>query len=419
MISKFFKRRSTNQKLDKEQDLKIEESSRLFLEAASSTLNLAKDVSSGLRDKINDYSREIEATSNLIPDALIVTDNKGNIQTINQATIDMFEITLEEAKTSNINMLFKDKNNIAIGIDVLKQVVVTTDIKQSCINKYFGIPKHKEPFCVEIRVNHFNATDSDRYIVLVTDITERIHAQELLLQSEEHFRLFGEASCEVMIIHNDDKILDWNNRLTTLTGFSDADLNTMKMLNLFHPYEREKYFIDIQSPNRSFMSLMITKDNQTFDVIVNDNAIVWHGIPARIKIIRDVSNIVDADSLLKLSKERYTFLTESTFDIVVSYDTNYDLTFTNQTFDSYVGSEPRTTMLEFVDQRDHIRMADHIQKLTFDNPVSRILYRVKYHGQTRWLDWIDSVIFSSEGEIIEYTGVGRDVTDYIRRIKDI
>lgn len=524
---------------DLEQNMKIEESNKQFVTAAAATLNMARDVSAGLKDKINDFSKEIEATSAIISDSLFLLDNRGRIVTMNSAASDTFEYDIDELRHKPIDTLFQNNKGLNLSFTDLQEYSNKTyDIKSNVENKCYGVDKNQTRFCVEIKIKTFktSASNQNRYVLLVKDITDRINAEELLLnlvnrqratisalpdnliivdehlnihfivdsctnaiisksdtgknlnnlipldalgqiyktvvsvkqsnhvqschieinrgterkyfearisncgnnflillrdetektiaqlnlkQSEEHFRLFGEASSEAMIIHSEHQILDWNKRLETMTGLNPVEIKLMNALDIFHPYEREKISCELTDSPRSFMSLLLTRDDGFLDIAVNDQPILWRGELARIKIIRDLTNIKDIDNILQLSRQRYQSLTESTFDIVVSYDPNYRITFQNSTFESYFGHTTNVSMRDIIDTRDHQRMDDHISKLSSNNQIGRILYRVKFNNETRWLDWIDRAIFDSENKIIEYNGVGRDVTDYIRRIKDI
>jgi PAS domain-containing protein len=95
---------------DDERLNKVNESYAAFLNAAGDTLTLAQDVTISLRDKIDDYTNQIEATSQVIPDALILVGSDGRIENINVAAERIFGHTRIEVFKKTLADLFVDPN---------------------------------------------------------------------------------------------------------------------------------------------------------------------------------------------------------------------------------------------------------------------------------------------------------------------
>lgn len=522
---------------------KVNESYEAFLNAAGDTLSLAKDITVGLRNRIDDYTSQIEATSLVIPDALILVTPEGTLENVNVAAETIFGYNRADLLTLTLKDLFTDFNG---GVTVAKIEKVfgsanTFELIRTGQLNIRGIKKDHTHFYPNIKISNFTRSDgTTRHMLLVQDITETVLAEqrfirvfdqqvatlkalpdiliminkhmkivqvinssvydtfivddhtgshlknilsaenyaifdsycsridaenpleawsfqvendngsityyearashcgenvlivmrdetdvvitrEELLESEEHFRIFGQASNEAMMIHNGEKILDWNPRLSEMTGYTNLEIAGMRSEDFIHPMERSRIGTCEDQSSKAYTTLFSTKSGESIEVAVNERAVDWKNERARIKVIRDITHLKDVEQLLHLSRERYQSMTENTFDVVVCFGQDLTLTFANQTFMDYFAQEFKpgvTGLLELIDLRDHNRALVHLQTIDAANPVKRTLYRVSYNGETRWLDWIDRAIFADDGNILEYQGVGRDVTDYIKRSKE-
>ncbi len=83
-------------------------------------------------------------------------------------------------------------------------------------------------------------SDADRLLGLLLDITDRREAEERLRESEERFRCLSEASLEAIFIHDDGRIVDVNQALCDLGGYSWHELVGRDGLEIVAPeYRRE------------------------------------------------------------------------------------------------------------------------------------------------------------------------------------
>ncbi|RJQ63567.1 MAG: PAS domain S-box protein [Desulfobacteraceae bacterium] len=74
------------------------------------------------------------------------------------------------------------------------------------------------------------------YLAMHTDITERKHAEEKLLESEERFRVtFKRAGIGMAIVDLDGRIIDSNKALQKMLGFSRSELAEMTFPDITHP----------------------------------------------------------------------------------------------------------------------------------------------------------------------------------------
>lgn len=254
-----------------------------------------------------------------------------------------------------------------------------------------------------------------QWILVFYDTTELKKAYHDLSKTEAHFRAFSDASSESMFIHDYKKLMDWNERAHVLTGYSDAELEKMNPFDLLHPLQREEAMANQRMDgNASYETLFLTKSGEVKEVAVNSRAIEWDNAEARIAIVRDVTEFKDVETQLKTSRERYKTVIDNTIDMVICFNADMEITFSNQTFRDYFDVEVEDingfSLLEIIPESDHKKFQDYMLAMSPDQEIRRGVHRVQRHDEIRWQDWIDRGIFDVEGNLIEIQSVARDIT---------
>jgi PAS domain S-box-containing protein len=253
-----------------------------------------------------------------------------------------------------------------------------------------------------------------RWILVFYDTSELKRAYTDLRKSESHFRAFSEASSESMFIHNDG-IVDWNERLLVLTGYDAAELGKIEPLDFIHPLERENVREKVQSEtSESYETLFLTKQGSVKEVAINSRPIAWENAKAQIIVARDVTEFKDVETQLKTSRERYRTVIDNTIDMVICFNADLEITFSNQTFRDYFDVEVEDingfSLLEIIPPEDHEKFQKYVLSMTPAKEIQRGIHRVKRHDEVRWQDWIDRAVFDAMGNLIEIQSVARDVT---------
>jgi PAS domain S-box-containing protein len=106
---------------------------------------------------------------------------------------------------------------------------------------------------------------------IMRDITERKRAEEALKESEAKFRSVFETSRDFMYISSlDGKIIDYNLSGKEFFGYSDQEIISMTMLDLYHdPEEREKIIEKLKAEGfiQSYEVKLKKKDGSLFDAL--------------------------------------------------------------------------------------------------------------------------------------------------------
>jgi len=118
----------------------------------------------------------------------------------------------------------------------------------------------------------------------------------------------------------------------------------------------------------------------------------------------------------EISQIRYRQIVEDQTELVCRYSTDYHITFANHAYCQAYGATPEEIVgREFfskIPEEEHQMVRDYIASLTKENPVSVTTHRtILADGRIRWVEWKDRAILDDDGNIIEYQGVGRDITE--------
>ncbi|NQU11226.1 PAS domain-containing protein [bacterium] len=124
---------------------------------------------------------------------------------------------------------------------------------------------------------------------------------------------------------------------------------------------------------------------------------------------------VDENEALRQSEARYRAIVEDQIDFVCRFLPDGTLTFVNEAMCRFVGL-PREDLLgrsflPFLPTEDRKCLLSLLQSATPTRPVVNAEHRAnKADGTRGWLQWIDRALYDEQGRLVEFQGVGRDIT---------
>jgi PAS domain S-box-containing protein len=124
------------------------------------------------------------------------------------------------------------------------------------------------------------------------------------------------------------------------------------------------------------------------------------------------------------AEERYRRVVEDQAELICRYRPDFTLTFVNPSYSAVFGKAPEDivgqNILDLVlpEDREHVRA--HLSSLSPARPllVSENRWMLP-DGTARWFEWTDRVILDDAGRVVEYQGVGRDVTEQKLHAQDM
>ena len=131
----------------------------------------------------------------------------------------------------------------------------------------------------------------------VQDITERKFSETRLRESEERFKALHNASFGGIIIHDKGLILECNQGLSEITGYTLEELIGMDGFLLIAPSSRELMMNNIVAGyEKAYEAIGIRKNGEEYPVRIEGKTIPYKGKNVRTTEFRDISDFKQAEA---------------------------------------------------------------------------------------------------------------------------
>ena len=129
--------------------------------------------------------------------------------------------------------------------------------------------------------------------------------------------------------------------------------------------------------------------------------------------------VLDHAAAVEASEARYRAIVEDQSELICRYLPDGTLTFVNGAYCRYFGRTREEligrSFKPFILPEDIPALEQQLAALSRLHPVSTLEHRVMLvGGEIRWHLWTERAIFDSHGRLIEYAGVGRDITQRVQ-----
>jgi two-component system, cell cycle sensor histidine kinase and response regulator CckA len=245
---------------------------------------------------------------NLIPSILLVDDEERFVKSLN-ALLKHYDYECTEALSGTEAIrLLKEKNfDLALldvdlpdmlGCDIL-DFIRTSRIKTTAI-MLTGVSN------VETAVEAMKQGAYDflskpiNHELLIKTVNKAFQYHQVsreLEASEKRFKVLAEASLEGIVIHKDGKLLEANNQFFSMFDYSEKELIQSNFLEKILP-STSLQIVSQHIESSFFGNNEITgmrKDGTEFPLETNSRSINYFGKPARVCVLRDLSNRVRAE----------------------------------------------------------------------------------------------------------------------------
>ncbi|KKN49647.1 hypothetical protein LCGC14_0640770 [marine sediment metagenome] len=180
-----------------------------------------------------------------------------------------------------------------------------------------------------------------KYIMgIFRDISHRRQAEQKLKESEEKFRTIAEQSLLGIIIIQDGVFKYVNDVVSEIIGYDIQDIlnwSQNEFFNKIHPSDVPialKRFQQMQLGEMdAFLSYpyrIYTKSNKVKWIDVYSKIITFQGKNAILASIADVTEKKEAEQKLQESEEKYRWISENTDDLIVVYDEELNVEYSNE-----------------------------------------------------------------------------------------
>ncbi len=258
-------------------------------------------------------------------------------------------------------------------------------------------------------------------ISIARDITDLKQAEQALRESEERFRYLHEASFGGIGIHDKGIILDCNQGLAAISGYSTDELIGMNGLDLIAPDWRDHVMQNIMSGYEQPYDVEgIRKDRTIYPLEIQGKNIRYHGKIVRVTEFRDITARKMAEDALRESEERYRKIASAVTDYIYTVHieggkpvmTDHSPAceaVTGYTVEEF-NADPFLWFTMVVEE-DRRRVLEYFSRVILDEHEGPIEHRIHHKdGSLRWVANMPVVHRNETGDIISYDGVLSDIT---------
>jgi len=175
-------------------------------------------------------------------DAVVTIDSDQRILLFNRAAQQMFECSAREALGQSLDKFIPERFRPGHGQHVETfGISGETTRRMGQLGTVLGVRAGGEEFPIEAAISYFTVEGDTYYTVVLRDITERKHAEQLLQQSEARYRRLIEVSPFAIFIHRGERIVFTNQQGLALLGArKDADVTGRSLLDFVHPGDMDQ-----------------------------------------------------------------------------------------------------------------------------------------------------------------------------------
>ncbi len=199
------------------------------------------------------------------------------------------------------NFVIDDKTRLPFDDYPVNRIVKS---KKPIKNQTFGIVQPGKSKIVFLSVNGFPVLDNKGEIIEIVisfiDITERKQFECELAESTERFKALHNASFGGIAIHDHGKILECNQGLSEMMGYSLDELIAMDGISLIAPEDREMVMNKIVTGyEKSYEAIGLRKNGEQFPVRLEARNVPYKGKNVRSVEFRDITESKKAILLLQ------------------------------------------------------------------------------------------------------------------------
>ena len=253
-------------------------------------------------------------------DAIITIDESHNILLFNGAAERMFGYRAEDMVGQSLHRLLPERyrSRHLMHIQHFGETG-TTSRSMGRLGKLFGQRANGQEFPIEASISQVNTGQTKFFTVILRDITERIAAEEKLIEGEQQLQATFEQA-PLGIAHEDPqgRWLRVNRKFADILGYSQAELLAMTFRDVSHP---EDLPVDLALHERVFAG-EIPGYSREKRYIRKDGSIVWGNVTVSlvrdptgaskylIKIIEDITTRKETEAALQAKTEEIKTMTQ-------------------------------------------------------------------------------------------------------------
>jgi PAS domain S-box-containing protein len=248
---------------------------------------------------------------------VMIQGPKGEIQMANKAALNLLGVSEEYLADRTLNHsewnLITEERELLAECDLPWNLAAES--RKGIRGVVIGLQRPKDNAVVWALVNAepilLEGEKLLRIVITLTDITERRQVIENLKESELRFRTLQEASFGGIGLHNKGQIIDCNQGLCDITGYSHDELIGSNGLNLIAPEYRDLVYQKIVTKDELPYDVQgIRKDGTRYNLEIQGKNIPYDNGLIRVTEFRDITERKAAESKILEQNARLMSITE-------------------------------------------------------------------------------------------------------------
>lgn len=275
---------------------------------------------------------------------------------------------------------------------------------------------------VEVSVVVISWDERPATLTFLTDVTDKKQAEDTLKANETRYHRFFE-DLQDLFYETDTKgcFVYLSPSVFRFTGWTREELLGKTARRLYAlPDDKARLLKEIAQTGyvRDYELLLKKKDGTLITVSLTghrlcDGSGAFAGVTG---ILRDITKRKKEEDELRVSRKLYKAIVEDQTEFICLFSPDFTHIFANEAYCRYFGK----TQKELINSRfrpqihpdDMQNVRSFFSSLTREKPVGSIENRIIMpDGSIRWQQWSDRAIFDTNGRIVEYESVGRDITE--------
>lgn len=244
-------------------------------------------------------------------------------------------------------------------------------------------------------------------------------AEELHIQLE----LLAQLNQAVVVLDKQERIILWNKRAEDLYKYSQEEvigryLDEIQKYSWIKPADYAKAYQELNAQGYwQGQNLHVNKDGNQIQVdmsvsLLKNSQGQKQGL---IFLIQDISTYTRAMNEIKVSNAYYRTILEDQSDMICRFLPDFTISYANNALCNCLGIEENmaasTNLLNYFTADYGMTLQENLKLLDPQNPVAvQEEPMLLGDGLIHWIEWTNRAIFNSNGLLLEYQSIGRDVT---------
>jgi PAS domain S-box-containing protein len=391
---------------DQAQQALMNHSQQLLIMAATETANAAQDVTTRLKERLDDSVRQFESTSQMLSDALLMCDTDGTINRANASAEALFGRT-EWSGLSAQGLFRLGGSPVTTAASLWSLCEHTTSWHPSAATPLRGYHSDGHEFWIEPTIAFLTwSNGSVSVLVLIRSVDDAVAMADTVAVTKQRYNSIFEASFDAIFICQDDTVATANPAASKIFGYELGEIVGNPIAAL----------VDLSSAEGADAgdAIGFTSAGQSLSLTFNTTPISWKGEDATLIIVRDVS---DLKALEVLANRR----TDNSSDMIACFDNLYRITYVNEPFASHYLQSCKGLLNKDIRT---ILTTDELSRFESCHRtlgIDRVLVREQVKARdvsnnVRLYDWVDHVVLDGDGNPVEYQRVGRDMSVVVERM---